>query len=443
VAFAGSRPGTARSTVETVAFRLAGLPLSFLTTVIISRRLHPDGRGAFVLAILGVTIIAALFGNVGVAISHSIGKGADPRREVLVGSIVTAMSAIVVTPACYVALTWFLPDRFQAGRVAAFAIGGIMLVQVVGGALVAVGQLRRWNILQLGLQSSTLLLTLGFLAWSGATVGAASAAFVVAQWLAAGAAIVLAFRLPTVASGRRDSGAALFLFGLRVGLANVLSLINYRVELLLLERSQGVHAVGIYSVATSVGELLWVASASLSAAITSGLLAADDDDAAELTATAVRTALLVSVVLGVGVLVVGVVALPWVFGDDYASARASLVVLLPGIVLFSPAASLAVYFSTKLGRTRYAAIGASVSAIVTAAFAVVLIPNHGPVGAALSCSIGYAAGLTYAVLQFRSVTGLRTLVLVPSTRDMQDLATRMRTALRRTSSEPTIIDPFS
>jgi len=56
-----------RNTVETMLFRGTSTPVAFALVVIQSRFLDPEGRGRFVLVVLTVSILARLFGQLGVA----------------------------------------------------------------------------------------------------------------------------------------------------------------------------------------------------------------------------------------------------------------------------------------------------------------------------------------------------------------------------------------
>src|SRR5439155_13226725 len=70
-----------RNTVETLLFRGISTPVAFALVVIQSRFLDPAGRGRFILVVLTVTILARLFGQLGVAVT-SLGHG-EPDRALV------------------------------------------------------------------------------------------------------------------------------------------------------------------------------------------------------------------------------------------------------------------------------------------------------------------------------------------------------------------------
>ena len=57
-----------RNTLETLLFRGLSTPIALGLVVLQSRFLEPEGRGAFVIAVLGVTIFSRLLGQLGVAV---------------------------------------------------------------------------------------------------------------------------------------------------------------------------------------------------------------------------------------------------------------------------------------------------------------------------------------------------------------------------------------
>src|ERR687887_1835241 len=87
-----------RNTFETLLFRGISTPVSFVLVVIQSRFLEPEGRGRFVLVVLTVTILARLFGQLGVAVT-SLTRETDLRPLVaraLALTVVLGVGGIVL-----------------------------------------------------------------------------------------------------------------------------------------------------------------------------------------------------------------------------------------------------------------------------------------------------------------------------------------------------------
>src|SRR6516162_7205470 len=60
----------ARGAIETLGFSGLALPLTFVISVLTTRFLLPDGRGAYVLALLAVDVFVRLIANDGAVINH-------------------------------------------------------------------------------------------------------------------------------------------------------------------------------------------------------------------------------------------------------------------------------------------------------------------------------------------------------------------------------------
>src|SRR5438552_4892819 len=61
-----------RNTLETVLFRGVSTPLAMVFVVVQSRLLAPEGRGEFVVVVLGATIVSRLLGQLGVAVTSRL-----------------------------------------------------------------------------------------------------------------------------------------------------------------------------------------------------------------------------------------------------------------------------------------------------------------------------------------------------------------------------------
>src|SRR5918997_2464572 len=66
-----------RNTIEILLFRGLSTPLALALVVLQSRFLEPSGRGAYVVAVLGVTIFSRLLGQLGVAVTNRLPE--EPR----------------------------------------------------------------------------------------------------------------------------------------------------------------------------------------------------------------------------------------------------------------------------------------------------------------------------------------------------------------------------
>jgi O-antigen/teichoic acid export membrane protein len=411
-----------RSALTIVIFRVGALPISFATSVITSRLLEPTGRGAYVLGLLTVTLAATLVGNVGVAITHEIGKADAHARPIVRDGILMSFLLGIVGGLMLLPIDLTLADRtFRIVTLAIVALPAMLVTQAVSGALLGLGRLRLWNLVQFLGPATTLFGMLVFVVEfkkgvTGAICGWAAAQFVSAAVALWGSRSIWSpagwFGLPT------ERLRSMLMLSLRFGAANVVSLLNYRIELIILEHLRGLNAVGEYSLSTSLGELLWLVSSALAIAAVAPAIELDHRAAGQMVARTIRHALVATATLGLALALLGYLFVPVVFGAAFRPSVVPLMILIPGIVAFSPGSTLGVYFSMRQGRTRYPVAISGISLVSTGVAALILIPPFGVIGAALATTLGYVGAMGLGLAWFSRSSKLTIGALVPRASDL-------------------------
>jgi O-antigen/teichoic acid export membrane protein len=393
-----------RNTLETLLFRGLSTPVALVLVVIQSRFLAPSGRGTFVLAVLSVTILSRLLGQLGLAVTTRMRERELEVRE-LVHRAFALAGVLGVAGAAGLVGIGALTDGIGAdlALIAALALVPNVLWQTVSGVLLGLARVRLWNYVQ---ALSPLLTLAGMLVLVVALdggVGAALAAWTIAHVLTAAFALVAArdLWLPVGPPPLLDThGRTLLRLALLLGAVQVVNLIGYRIELFVLEWSEGVAAVGIYSIAMQAAEALWLVPAAIATAITGPAVHDDERDAGAL----VRRSALKGLAYTAGAaVVVGAAApflIPLLFGSDFDPAARPLALLLPGVVAYAPVTVLVVYLSLRHGRPNLSLAVAVVAMVATAGLSVALIPPYGIEGAAVASALGYGAGGLLAWLFF-------------------------------------------
>ena len=123
-----------------------------------------------------------------------------------------------------------------------------------------------------------------------------------------------------------------------IGVTNVVSLLNYRASLFLVERFHGLSVVGTYSVAVTVAELLWLLSSSVTVSAYARIGHPDPRVAAAMTVQAVRINVLATLVAAPVLLLGAWWGLPLVMGPAYAASLVPLAALLctEAVAVFEP-----------------------------------------------------------------------------------------------------------
>lgn len=408
-----------RRALETFAFRIAVLPLGFVVTLITSRFLLPEGRGAFTLALLTVTIASTVLGN-GTAITHEIGRRTSPVQDIVVRGLVLNLVLSLGAAAVLVPLGVFR-EGLGAGHLMMLGLPLLLVSQTLGGALVGQGRLRLYNLVQL-IDSAVIVAGLTILvAWRDYGLEGAVVSWLAGQVVSTGVLLAAAtdLWLPVPRSAFSPGRLRpIFTLGAKAGLVSLVSMINYRVELFLLEAFEGLAEVGIYSVAMSLAELLWLLSWTIQTVVVDPAVNEEEERAVSVVAQGVRQSVLLTGIAAIGLAVVGAATIPLVFGEPFRDSIMPLLILLPGVVIFSVRSPLSVFFSMRMGSLRYPLGAAGASAIATTLLCLVLIPAFAAEGAALATTIGYGLGTATLVVMFLRVSRTSVRSLVPAWSDL-------------------------
>ena len=142
--------------------------------------------------------------------------------------------------------------------------------------------------------------------------------------------------------------------------------------------------------------MLWLAAGAIATAVTPSSVHEDEERAVALITRSALKALGYSALTAVAVGLAAPSVIPLSLGHAFKGAARPLWFLLPGVVAYAPVTVLVVYLSVRRGRPMLSLAVSIVGMVVTLAAAVLLIPGHGAVGAALASTLGYAAGAALA-----------------------------------------------
>jgi O-antigen/teichoic acid export membrane protein len=391
-----------RNTLETLLFRGISTPVAFALIVIQSRFLDADGRGRFVLVVLTVSILARLFGQLGVAVTSIAGEG-DVRP--LVSRAFGWTLLLGAGGAALILLTGAAVDAIGV-RLAAIAAPALLpniLDATISGVLLGRARVRLWNVIQVVQPVLALLGMLIIVVGLGRGVDAAVAVWTVSYFLTSAVALSGAHDvwLPAVRARILDAaGRGIIRLALAMGAVQIVNLIGYRIELFILEDFKGLSAVGVYSIAQQAAESIWLIPAAIASAVTGPVVHETEEGATREIRKACAKGLLYTGVVSAAIGAVAPFLIPWVFGDEFKGAVKPLVLLLPGVLAYAPVTIVVVYTTVRRGRPRLSLYVSIIGLAVTAAMSGVLIPPYGASGAAVASAIGYAAGGLAAWLFF-------------------------------------------
>jgi O-antigen/teichoic acid export membrane protein len=407
--------------VQTFVTRIGVAVLGVLTGILIARLLGPQGKGVYsgVQTLLSIPI--AVTGGAGAAITYLMTK---ERRTIndLFPALTGAFSLIMLLTLA--ACAAYAGVRGWTIEMVAFvlAMPPSILLSWQQPYYMAVDLVRRLNVQNAVVAFCTLAGTAVLCWWLGLGVVGALAAWLLVLYGCA--AFILA---DMIRSGgrlhRRDLQKHTRDF-LRVGsqsaLNSGLGLFNYRVDSIVLIGMLGLPVFGIYSIAVSIGEMLFLIARSVNTAIGREVGVADPQRAANITALVVRSSTALCLLCAIPLALVAPPLVHAVYGSRFDDAALPLRLLLPGIVAFASAGTFASYFIFQLGRPSAVTIinVAMIAAQLAGCFA--LVPRFGLAGAAISSTVAYvAAGMVNTVLFCRMSSLPAAALWIPRRSDFQ------------------------
>lgn len=395
----------ARGTLINLATRLAGV-VAVLGITALTARISTQAQGTFALFISVEGVLLALLSGFGVALARRVSHHGQQPRALVSAMVLACLGLGLVAAGLLWALSAWGPPAYSWLWLLALAAPLLLVAPNLAGWWL--GQGRMAPMARVSLAPPCITLALLLTLWA---LGHSGLPWVLAAWVAAKMAVAVAIlwvfwraaRLarPDFAALRRE-----WPFIATIGGTNLISMLNYRVGLFVVERLMGLSATGVYSIAVVVAELLWFVSSSLTQAVYGRIGTPDRALAAATTVRAVQlslTALLVATPL---LWLTASWLLPRLLGPAYADSLLPMALLLPGVLVFGGASALSAYFTNHGGLPQVPARVAALSLALNAALCVVLVPRLGMAGAAAAASLSYAASVALLAWRFVRHAGL-------------------------------------
>ena len=262
--------------------------------------------------------------------------------------------------------------------------------------------------------------------------------------LATGAAslVMIAGSLPPLLREARPSVdltllRRLITYGSRVQVGTIFQLLNYRLDILILQAFAPLRVVGYYVVAQIMAELSTTIASSFGTSILPLVAhAGSDEERSATTADSLRHHGIVTAVVIVGNAAFGAAVIWWGYGAQYHSAVVPMLILLPSM-WFLGTGQVVTGDLRGRGRPGLSSLLAGITAAVTVALDLLLIPSFGADGAAIASAAAYTVFGIGSLLAIARLSGrsVRSLV-VPSRRDFAAYPAAARAARARLRGRP-------
>jgi O-antigen/teichoic acid export membrane protein len=210
------------------------------------------------------------------------------------------------------------------------------------------------------------------------------------------------------------------IYGGKVYLANSISFLSYRLDMLLIAMFLAPAAVGFYSIAVSMAERLFITSGVLAAVLFTKISSLSDSEATAFTPKIVRHTFFIMIITSLSLAVLATPLIKIIFGQAFLPSVLPLLILLPGIIAFGIGGVLAADLSGR-GKPQFAIYSSFVCLIINIVLNILFIPKWGISGAAFASSVAYWADTLIIIWAFLKISK-RSLkdVLVIKAQDFQD-----------------------
>ncbi|HOW25902.1 MAG TPA: flippase [Bacteroidales bacterium] len=394
--------GVFASNVFTIA---AGL----LASVILSRNLGPEGFGIYS-AILVIPLVVVSFTQLGIrgsAIYH-LGRKKFVQEEI-VGSILmilamTSVLGILITGIGFLVLD----DESFSGLYVLLVMLSIpfrLAMAYFGGIFIGKEQIGKANFINWFSELIHLVAVAVFvwiLEWkvAGALLSLLAANFLITLWAWLRIGKEIGFRFQYKAVIIRD----LLSMGLLFALSFVIIQLNYRIDVLLLQKMSTLDQVGFYSLGVSIAEKLWQLPLAIGIVLMSRTAnAADQELISQTTGKLVRVSFLAGLIASAILAVLSPWLLPLVWGEEFESSVRIIQYILPGILFIS----IFRIMSSRLagaGKPHFAIYAFLPALIINILLNLWWITPYGALGAVWATNVSYTLGTLAFIVVYSKVT---------------------------------------
>jgi O-antigen/teichoic acid export membrane protein len=399
----------------------------FLASIVLARVLGPDHYGTYIALVIIPTIVVSLthLGIRGSAVFH-VGKGKFNRNElvssIMVLWIIASFIGIVITAIAYYFYNEPNFTLLLIGLVL-LVIPGQLGIIYFGGIFLGNDEINKANQMNWIMNSINLGMIV-LLVW-GLGLGILGA---VLSFLLSGSVVVIygLYLLNRTFTIRLKFHKKIILSVLKLGLLFSVSFfilqLNYRIDILLLEKMRDATEVGLYSIGASIAEQIWQLPLAVGIVVFSRTANAEDHkEMTERTGVLLRLSFLFSIGIALLMFILVPFLVPLIFGDEYIPSIRIIQLILPGIIMVVMYRILSGHLA-GMGRPEITLYVFLPALILNVILNFLWIPGYGGEGAAMATNVSYTAGsIGYLIIYSRIVKVPVKDILIVKKSDVQQL----------------------
>lgn len=386
-----------KNTLSTLAARIIYLSLNFAVSIVIARILGPSGKGSFALIMLLPTILTT-FLNFGICVStvYFTSKKKYDLSVIVSNNLLITFIVSIISVLIGLVLIYILNNNYFKSINANYLIIGLLIVpltfflQNFGSILQGMESFTQYNIFNIIQNASYFILVLGLLVYPNILM--ALAAFIVSllvNCILLYIEIIKPIKIKKLNVDRNYLNDS-FKYGIKSYFNNIMTYFNYRADVIIIKYFLNTAAVGYYSISVSFAELMWIISQSASTVIFPRISSLENkDDKNKITNTVARFVLFATLMGVIIMFFASDFIIPFIYSKSFNQSIMPLKIILIGILFFSFARVLSNDLTGR-GKPELNIITSSVGLTINIVLNILMIPQYGINGAALSSSISYS-----------------------------------------------------
>lgn len=188
--------------------------------------------------------------------------------------------------------------------------------------------------------------------------------------------------------------------GVVYALAFLIIQLNLRADVLMLKYFKGNVIVGYYSIAVAIAETLWQFSIAIGTVMISRTANSEDlSKTIKDTNLIIRITIISAIVSGIILFVTAPYLIPWIYGNTFLPSVPIVQTIIPGILFFA-IMQIIVSFIAGTGKPWLIVKIGIPALLINVAINIMLIPQWGGIGAAISTDISYFIALLLTVIYY-------------------------------------------
>ncbi len=435
-----------RSGLHAFAAGILSILLGIFLHILIARAAGPAGKGNYDLILATSALLGMVLGfSLPAGLTYAVARGRANVRLLAWPLLAFTLGQGALAAAILYALNFtgyarfLLPSPWQAWIIFAVALHLVFTAGTTYLRAILIGsekiiQVNRREVIGRALHVFALLAVIGIFTIQQHQISAGTLiVFSLATTLLTGAMFFHVVRRSATATFKSSGWKEIWAYAWPCYAGNLAQFLNYRLDVFFVNFFAGATAVGFYALAVTLGQQIWLISASAATVLLPRVAAWQETKTVNpgKIAQAARLTLWCSMLSALLLAVFAKPLLHALFGKAFLPSLPALLWLLPGIVAFSVVNVIASYFA-GLGKPRVNLSIALAGLLVTIVLDLVLIPRYGISGAAIASTASYvfSAGLTLVLFTRQSGVGWRLLLLLNRT-DVETLRTLISAARKR------------